>query len=124
MLFGRRAFGKLRVLSLCFLASLIKRTFIVSEYVVGGRLVTLSIHNKTGNVFAWDGLYEKSWFPPVSNLNNYVHALAFDPMRRFLIAGGEFDLPYGDYLSGTVTYLRGLAVMEIRGIEDSRNGIL
>jgi hypothetical protein len=113
---GGISFWALHILSFIFLASLIERTLIVScEYVVGGKLLTLNIYNKTGNVFAWDGDYDKSWFSSVSTLNNYVHALAFDPMRRFLIAGGEFDLPYGDYLSGTVTYVRGLAVMEIPG---------
>ncbi len=103
-------------MSLFYIAVLIERTFTVScEYVVGGKLISLNIHNKTGNVFAWNGVYDRSWFSSASNLNNYVHALAFDPTRRILIAGGEFDVAYVDYLSGTVTYKRGLAVSEIPG---------
>jgi hypothetical protein len=86
---------------------------VACEYVIGGNLLTLTVHNRSGNLFGWDRQYDSYWFGSQQQLNNNVHALTFDPFRRVLVAGGEFDVPYDDDQGQIPVRLRGLAVMSL-----------
>ena len=94
-----------------------KNISVVCEYVIGGNLITLNIHNRSGNLVAWEAQYDSIWFGLSPQLNNNVNALAFDPLRRIIIAGGEFDVLYDNGLGQSPVRLRGLAIKTIAGNE-------
>ena len=97
-----------QIVNIIALVQITKRS-VSCDYVVGAK--HWNSNNTSGNLFVWDVLYDGAHLS--SNLYANVHALVFDPFRRFLIAGGEFDLAYVDISSGSIANVRGLAVRSL-----------